>query len=225
MILYSIVEKSSLSDVKFPKRFGAEAIVELCNWYGKSAIRKIRIPKNYRNAELDLMLRTRRTRQELEILHRSKVVRVNVPEVLFADADRCELIMEYVSGGLLKDFHEADKDSRLSVFKKLGLYIARLHLANIIHGDLTTKNVIIECSSIRLIDFGLSFISDRLEDRAEDLHLLKQALKSSDSIGRAESDFENMFQGYQRVTNEGMVESIRKQISKIEQRGRYARVD
>ena len=47
------------------------------------------------------------------------------------------------------------------------------------HGDLTTKNAIIHGDRLVLIDFGLSFISDRLEDRGEDIHLLKQAIKSS----------------------------------------------
>ncbi|MDA4111247.1 MAG: phosphotransferase, partial [Thaumarchaeota archaeon] len=114
---------------------------------------------------------------------------------------------------------------RAKLFKSLGKMVARLHKKGIIHGDLTTKNVILSDDRMVLIDFGLSFISDRLEDKAEDLHLLKQALKSSSSVNIASRDFENVMSGYQTEIGEAFTKSLRKQISKIELRGRYAQVD
>ncbi|KAI8992251.1 hypothetical protein BDB01DRAFT_841611 [Pilobolus umbonatus] len=56
-----------------------------------------------------------------------------------------------------------------------------MHQLNIIHGDLTTSNLMIRDSnqSIVLIDFGLSFISSLAEDKAVDLYVLERAFLST----------------------------------------------
>ena len=212
--------------IEFETRVGAEAILELADWYGKPAIRKIRVPKKYRNKALDKILRTRRTREEVELLHNAKLCRVDCPHVYFADPERSEIIMEYVRGDLLKDVEEGRK-GREELLARLGVFAARLHSGEIIHGDLTTKNVIVsENGRLVIIDFGLSFMSDRVEDRAEDMHLLKQALISSSSSPTVASrDFELVLGGYATEAGAANTKLIRKQISEIERRGRYARVD
>ena len=206
----------------FETRQGAEAMIELAEWNGKLAIRKKRIPKTYRSEALDKKLRSRRTKEETELLHAAKLVRVDVPEVFFADPKSSEILMEYVQGILLKDIHER-KIAR-EIYKKLGIYAARLHSKGMIHGDLTTKNVIQSKDRTVLIDFGLSFVSDRLEDRAEDLHLLKQAIRSSGSNLSA-SYFDNVLTGYQKEAGIEQTLKVKKKILEIERRGRYARVD
>jgi Kae1-associated kinase Bud32 len=63
--------------------------------------------------------------------------------------------------------------------KTIGALIANLHDSNIIHGDLTTSNMIVNKKGMLFfIDFGLGYQSTRAEDMAVDLHLLRQALES-----------------------------------------------
>jgi len=213
------------SSSEFVPVLGAEARIDLVDWYGKIAIRKTRIPKKYRLESLDKQLRERRTKEEVEILYASKLAGVDCPKVYFADPESSEIIMEYVDGVLLKDLKNVRHSQKSKTFQKLGFYAAKLHAKGIIHGDLTTKNVILTKEGMVLIDFGLAFISDRIEDKAEDLHLLKQALKSSDSMRRAGAEFEDVMKGYESEAGEKTTETVRKQISKIERRGRYAQVD
>ena len=214
-----------LKSNEFSPLEGAEARIELVDWYGKPAIRKLRICKKYRNQLLDETLRARRTKEEAEILHFSKLAGVDSPEIFFADLNTFEIIMEFIPGRLLKDVGADEMAERGKFFEEAGRYAARLHREGIIHGDLTTKNIILSGERMVLIDFGLSFVSDRLEDKAEDLHLLKQALKSSSSTGIAARDFDNVMLGYQSEMGDVFTRKIRKQISKIEMRGRYARID
>ncbi|MGI0092356.1 MAG: KEOPS complex kinase/ATPase Bud32 [Nitrososphaerales archaeon] len=214
----------------FETRLGAEARIELTSWNGTPAIRKLRIPKSYRNQELDKILRTRRTKEEVELLHGAKLARVDCPEVYFADPMKSEIIMEYVRGDLLVAMRDEDgkeqRRKKRETLTRLGIFASRLHANGIIHGDLTTKNVIIAQDRIVVIDFGLSFMSVRIEDKAEDMHLLKQAIKSSSSSrGSANRDYEHVMKGYAKETGNKNTEVIRKQISEIERRGRYARVD
>ncbi len=211
-----------LADQTFETRLGAEARIELTEWYGKPAIRKIRIPKSYRSEALDKKLRARRTKEETELLHQAKLVRVEVPEVFFADPKSSEIIMEYVNGTLLKDIQE--RKVAKEIYTKLGIYAARLHSKGMIHGDLTTKNVIQSGTRTVLIDFGLAFISERLEDKAEDLHLLKQAIKSSGSK-LSTRYFDYVLDGYEKEAGKKEMLKVKDQILEIERRGRYARVD
>ncbi len=209
----------------FTPVLGAEARIDLIDWYGQVVIRKTRIPKAYRIEALDKQLRVRRTREEVEILHAAKLAGVDCPKIFFADPESSEIIMEYVTGVLLKDATNDKQFRKKEKYQRLGQYAAKLHAKGIIHGDLTTKNVILAEEGMVLIDFGLAFISDRIEDRAEDLHLLKQALRSSDSTRNASSEFEDVMKGYESEAGEKITMIVKGQISKIERRGRYAQVD
>ena len=200
---------------------GAEARIDLVEWNGMPAIRKIRIPKAYRNASLDRRLRTSRTKAEVELLHAAKLAGVCVPEVFHANPEDSEIIMEFVNGTLLKDV-KGGKLERI-IFETVGTFAARIHKRGIIHGDITTKNVIHSNKNTTLIDFGLAFFSDRLEDKAEDMHLLKQAIKSSGL--ETSVHFASALRGYEEESGPGVSASLRKQILEIERRGRYARVD
>lgn len=200
---------------------GAEAKIDLVDYYGRPAIRKFRTPKKYRLKELDQLLRTKRTKEEVEILFSAMLAGVRCPKVYFADPGSSEIILEYICGNLLKD----SPNSGRTTYVELGRMAGMLHSKGIIHGDLTTKNVILESGMPILIDFGLSFYSDRLEDKAEDLHLLKQALRSTEPDRRALLMFGYAMEGYCEIVggkNEGQV---KRQIAKIELRGRYAQVD
>ena len=202
-------------------KIGAEARIELVDWNGKKAIRKQRVPKEYRDPKLDEILRARRTKQEAELIHAAKGLDVESPYIYFVSPVTSEIIMEYVEGTLLKDADNSDNE----LYRRLGEYCASLHSGNIIHGDLTTKNVISSGSRLVLIDFGLAFYSDRLEDKAEDIHLLKQALKSSCDTKSATRYYDSFIEGYFANQSKEYMKKMFEQITEIEARGRYARVD
>ena len=147
--------------------------------------------------------------------------------------------------------------------------IAKLHDTDIIHGDLTTSNMILvekntasqindltvnlkdtiltniapkknlplnkssakesggvdfkashprakgEC--IFFIDFGLGFISHKFEDKAVDIHLLKQALEAK-HFKHWETLYKEFLKGYKTSKNS---EKTLTQLNKVEKRGRY----
>ena len=103
------------------------------------------------------------------------------------------------------------------MLKEFGRQISILHNHDIIHGDLTTSNVILHQDKVYLIDFGLSFYSTKIEDRAVDMHLLYQALEAKHYITFKE-DFVAILDGYKFSKNYKMVLD---RLKVVEQRGRY----
>lgn len=61
----------------------------------------------------------------------------------------------------------------------MGQMILRLHNVNIIHGDLTTSNMMISNDKLYLIDFGLAYTKPNAEDKAVDLYVLERAFVST----------------------------------------------
>ncbi len=211
----------------FQPKNGAEAKVYLAMWHGEPAVRKIRESKIYRNPSLDQSLRSKRTKQETVVLHSAKLGGVLCPKVMFADPERCEIVMEYIRGTHMKEIAQdpqCQKDPR-KLYLETGKTIARLHECKIAHGDLTTKNILIKEGKIHLIDFGLSFFSERIEDQAEDLHLLKQALVSMNPPSASTIAFSEVMRGYAIKAGKKKTRKLLEQILEIEKRGRYARVD
>lgn len=161
---------------------GAEAKIYLTD----SKIIKYRVKKDYRIQEIDEQLRTSRTRREAKILDKLHKFGF-VPKVIECD-DKEKLVIEYIEGPKLRDvldeIYLKNKSSALEICKEIGKKIRIMHDAHIIHGDLTTSNIMLNEkeknteNSVYFIDFGLSFISQKTEDKAVDLHLLKQALES-----------------------------------------------
>ena len=191
---------------------GAEAVIKL----KKNRIIKERIKKNYRIKEIDKKLRKFRTKRESNILR--KAVFVNVPKVYSVDDENMIIEMEYIKGMLLKDFlNKKNLNEILKIADILGDNIGKLHDNNIIHGDLTTTNLILKQDELYFIDFGLSFISHKAEDKAVDLYLLKQALTSS-FPQISEQMFNVILQSYH--THKQHHEVIER-LKKVEKRGRY----
>ncbi|MFQ6085448.1 MAG: Kae1-associated kinase Bud32 [Candidatus Bathyarchaeia archaeon] len=207
---------------KFVKK-GAEADLYLRDWYGLRVIVKERVVKTYRVPALDGAIRWSRTVRESRLLHKAKLAGVATPIVLFIDLPRTAIIMEYVDGRLLKDIlNEMPKEERIGLFQRIGRLIGRLHQADIVHGDLTTSNIIITPrNSVCFIDFGLSMSSSKLEDRAVDLHLMRTSLRST-HLRVADECFESLMDGYSEILGEASA-SVKKRIAGIERRFRYVR--
>ena len=192
---------------------GAEAIIYL----EKGKLVKERIAKGYRIPELDHKIRKQRTKSEAKLMKRSEGAGAFVPNVQVDDDFR--LVMEYLRGEKLKDvLNSMPTKKRNSVCEKIGEMIAKLHANGIIHGDLTTSNMILSNGDVFFIDFGLGKFSEKIEDHAVDLFLLYEALKSThfkvleECWGRILKAYEK---GYSRA------EDVSKRIEKIKKRRRY----
>ncbi|MDW8045138.1 MAG: KEOPS complex kinase/ATPase Bud32 [Nitrososphaerota archaeon] len=203
---------------------GAEASLYLTEYFGEKVIVKRRDAKTYRNPRLDEEIRKHRTLQESSFLIRARESGVPTPLVYFVDTKRGEIIMQYIEGRRMKEILDAESDESIDeLCIKLGQYIAKLHKRDLIHGDLTTSNFILSKDGhLVLIDFGLSFFSQRLEDKAVDLHLIKEVLTSAHKNSRR--IFMKILEGYSSVVGEDMVKVLLGKIREIELRGRYTRV-
>lgn len=192
---------------------GAESNIYLTKWYNKKAISKIRIPKIYRHRLLDDDLRRRRTISESKMITLAKEFGLRTPYIYFVDPFRAEIVMEFISGT------RASKVLTSSICNEIGKFVSTLHLFNIIHGDLTPANFIVN-RKITMIDMGLSFHSTRREDKAMDIRLFKEILKST--YYRYYSEFFGDFlDGYKSV-NSKELDKILERIDEIETRKRYA---
>ena len=192
---------------------GAESNIYLTKWYNKKAISKIRIPKIYRHRVLDDDLRRRRTISESKMITLAKEFGLRTPYIYFVDPFRAEIIMEYISGT------RASKVLTSSICNEIGKFVSTLHLFNIIHGDLTPANFIVN-RKITMIDMGLSFHSTRREDKAMDIRLFKEILNSTYQRYYTEF-FGDFLDGYKSV-NSKELEKILQRMDEIETRKRYA---
>jgi len=190
---------------------GAEAVLIK----EKEILIKHRVPKGYRLPVLDEDIRKKRTRHEGKILERA-AKSIPVPKILKIDEKEKKLDMEFINGKKLSQHLEKLKNYQ-TVCKTIGKTIAKLHDADIIHADLTTSNMILTDKKLYFIDFGLSYHSHRIEDKAVDLHLIKQALEAKHPT-IFESAFAAVLKGYATSKN---AKAVATQLIKVEKRGRY----
>lgn len=189
---------------------GAEAII-----YKKdNEIIKERFEKTYRHPVLDLNLRKRRTVSETKLISEARRQRVNTPQII--DTTEFEMVMEFIPGDKVRDV--LNKDNYQDICKKIGEQLSKLHNANVIHGDLTTSNFIWYDNKVYFIDFGLGSISKRVEDKAVDLHLMKQALESKHHE-IWEKCFDIVIENYDLPNKKEILERLKA----IEKRGRYVK--
>lgn len=225
---------------------------------------KQRIRKSYRLVQLDEKLRKQRTKREVRILQKAAAL-IPVPRVLTSST--YDIALEHIQGKKLSDALDSLPNA-LEVCKQIGISIAKLHDASIIHGDLTTSNMIYTESlpsqekdnrtldnvndttalkkfqneraggaheealdkhepsesevsgKLYFLDFGLSFESSRVEDKAVDLHLLKEALEAK-HFACAHEFFNAALQGYHASKNAALVLT---RLKAVEKRGRYKQV-
>ncbi len=197
---------------------GAEAKLILADGADGKYVIKDRVVKNYRIKELDEKIRKYRTRREASILDRAAKI-IPVPGVIVYDEDKKIIKMEFIEGKKLADCLDSFNDEeRLRICKIIGKQIALLHNNNIIHGDLTTSNMILKDDKVYFIDFGLGFIDSKPEHKAVDLHLMKQAIESK-HYKHAESSFNAIIESY--LENSDMSKEIKERLRVVQRRGRY----
>ncbi len=201
---------------------GAEASLFLEDWHNRKVIMKRRLPKKYRIPELDLMIRSQRTIHEPQIIHKAKEAGVPTPTILIVDVSEANIVMEYVEGKQVKEvLDEVSKEERRSLCKLIGRMIGRLHNNGIVHGDLTTSNMILTSfGKVVFVDFGLSERSIELESKGVDLHLMKRTLHST-HYKHAKESFKAIMEGYTESVGTEKTKKVNAKIREIEKRGRY----
>ncbi|MBI2549100.1 Kae1-associated serine/threonine protein kinase [Candidatus Woesearchaeota archaeon] len=190
---------------------GAEAVL----LQEKDAIVKERRPKQYRLPELDDVLRKQRTRREAKVMETLTLLKIPCPRLLaIDDKGRC-VTMENIKGSTLSDVLESAPYMQL--FTTIGKYVGLMHANHIIHGDLTTSNIMLTPEKeIVFVDFGLSFFSTKREDKAVDLHLLQQALASK-HYTIADACWSAFCKGYSSSPDH---KAILQRLAHVQQRGR-----
>jgi N6-L-threonylcarbamoyladenine synthase/protein kinase Bud32 len=190
------------------QRRGAEAVVT----FHDGMAEKRRVSKRYRVPALDKRLITERIRAEARLIHAAR--KGGVPTPVMSDITGDTITMEQVQGTLITD---ALSEKNL---REAGRMVGLLHAAGIMHGDLTTSNLIVRGSDARcvLIDFGLSLATQEIEQRGVDIHVLFQTIEST-APGRAGCLKSAFIEGY-RETFPGAGEVIDRE-HEIELRGRY----
>jgi TP53 regulating kinase-like protein len=201
---------------------GAEASLYLADWHDENVIMKKRLPKKYRLTRLDEQIRKYRTIHEPRLMHEAKKAGVPTPTIYLVDTKEATIIMKLVEGKQIKQLlSEASVSERENLCVALGKLIGRLHKQGIVHGDLTTSNMIQDHEGkIFFVDFGLGEKTKELEARGVDLHLMKRALQSV-HFRFAEECFRAVISGYSEVLDTETVKNVLDKIKEIEKRGRY----
>jgi len=192
---------------------GAEAVIIK----EKGIVLKKRLPKSYRIKEIDNKLLKTRTKKESNILKKLQNI-IPVPKILETNYKTHIISMEFIDGKKLSDnFDKFPKEKRKKVARAIGKQIAEMHNQHIIHGDLTTSNMILK-NKLYFIDFGLGYVHENIEHKAVDLHLLRQAFESK-HYKHAEESLKIILKEYKKHSKQG--EQILKRLTSVERRGRY----
>jgi len=196
---------------------GAEAMLSSTDYLDMDAIVKTRLPKRYRDAELDRSLRNARTRKEARLLREARIAGVRTPYVYDIDMHEASITMEFIRGPKLRDVLGRDMPGARTACEKIGLALARLHSSGISHGDLTTSNMILEGEEVCLIDFSLGNMPASDEDLGVDIHLLRRAFMSAHS--EVAELFDSLLSSYLRHNPGG--KAVVAKADDIQKRGRY----
>lgn len=196
---------------------GAEAKLYL----DKNLIIKNRVKKGYRIEQLDEKIRRFRTSLEANLISEARRTGVPTPMVLDADKNKYNITMEFIDGIRIKEYFSRCKESEIEkLSEQIGRQIAILHSSGIIHGDLTTSNMILKEGKIYFIDFGLGFFSRRIEDQATDLKLMKEAIQST-HFKILKQCWDNILKGYKKEYKDA--DKVIERVNEIERRVRYAK--
>uniref|UniRef100_A0A8C6UM10 non-specific serine/threonine protein kinase n=1 Tax=Neogobius melanostomus TaxID=47308 RepID=A0A8C6UM10_9GOBI len=221
MGLRKLLEKAELL------KQGAEARLYRTRFLGKPVIVKERFPKRYRHPVLDEKLTHRRTVQELRAILRCRKAGIPAPAVYFVDhSSHCIFLEEIVDSCTVRDYivstQQQTEGQQLGwLAERIGQILARMHDEDLIHGDLTTSNMLLKHTDgaerqLLLIDFGLSYISALPEDKGVDLYVLEKAFLSTHP--NTEELFERLLQSYTKASKKS--EPVIKKLDEVRLRGR-----
>jgi TP53 regulating kinase and related kinases len=194
---------------------GAEAKIFLNQ---KGNIVKDRIKKSYRIPEIENKITKSRTKKETKLLEKALKI-INVPKVFSDIKNQGRMIhMENIKGKKLSEnLDKFSLNQQIKIINQIAKNISKLHEKDIIHGDLTTSNMILKNEKIYFIDFGLGYISRKYEDRAVDIHLFKQALEA-----KHPKNYETLLKEFLKSYNTSEEsKKVLERLKAVEKRGRY----
>ncbi len=201
-------------------RVGAEARLDSANWLDREVVVKQRVAKGYRNPTLDRTIQALRIKNEVRLMFDARKAGISVPFIYSIDLAENRIVMQEIAGSRVKDALEQLPDEKaMRVCGAIGEIAGRLHEANIVHGDLTTSNMLLDGDQIVLIDFSLGSKSSELEDKGVDMHLLEEAFHSAHY--RRSALYEIVKDVYAKTYSEGG--AVLQKVKEIERRGRYTR--
>ncbi|KIJ53344.1 hypothetical protein M422DRAFT_73981 [Sphaerobolus stellatus SS14] len=248
----------SLLETLTPVSQGAEAKVYKCHLHGPDfppILVKHRFEKGYRHPTLDTSLTKGRVAGEARMLMKCLRSGVRVPGLRMVDAERGVIGIEWIDGQSLRVALGADEEGieleydgeaeeetieddapDLSEYgltidelmTKVGTELAKMHMADVIHGDLTTSNMMLRPrpdpssssspkSEVVIIDFGLAFVSNLVEDKAVDLYVLERAFASTHPD--SEPWFDTILQAYAKQSGKAW-NAISNRLDQVRLRGR-----
>jgi len=187
---------------------GAEATIDI----GPDRVTKRRAPKPYRHPALDDRLRRDRTVAEARLTALARRHGVPTPVVLDVDRDTHTLVLQTVGDA---DLRTAITDPRV---RAVARHLATLHGAGIVHGDPTVRNVRVDTDAtdrVFLIDFGLGYHSNDVEDHAMDLHVLAQ------SIAGTTTNADALIDAARAAYTDHGTDAVLDRLEAIDARGRY----
>jgi TP53 regulating kinase-like protein len=151
----------------------------------------------------------------------SRSLGVPTPAVYSVDLDNHTIMMDFIEGTQFKEIAgKVPKHELVSFSREFGRLIANLHIGNIVHGDPTTSNVIVDKNNkLWLVDFGLSEMNATIETKGVDLHLIQRALETT-HWDLQETMLEATLEGYSEVYG-GETEPVFTRMKEIRERGRY----
>ncbi|XP_063071685.1 EKC/KEOPS complex subunit TP53RK [Engraulis encrasicolus] len=208
---------------------GAEARVHRGTFLGKPTIIKERFSKRYRHPTLDEKLTHRRTTQEVRSILRCRKAGIRTPVVYFVDYSSHCIFLEDLEGSItVRDHIVSSQESGqdpvclAALAQDIGKILAKMHDEDVVHGDLTTSNMLLRQASgdgkseLVLIDFGLSFYSALPEDKGVDLYVLEKAFLSTHP--NTEELFQKLLKSYTESSKKAP--SVIKKLDEVRMRGR-----
>lgn len=196
---------------------GAEAELRRTDWHGRPAVEKVRLPKAYRHEGLDDAIRKARLRMEARLMSEARKAGIAVPVIYDVDLAGHRLVMEFVDGPQVKEVLQKRLDDPAEVARAVGRMAGTLHAHGLVHGDLTTSNMLWRDRRIYAIDLSMGEKTSSVESQGVDLRLLKEAWTSA-HFDLAEL-FDHVLAAY-REACPGAEAAIAK-MREIEERGRY----
>ncbi len=183
---------------------GAEAKIYSARIFGEELLVKKREVKSYRIPQLDVSIRKLRTKKEARVMSALLAAGIPVPRIIALG--EFTVYMERLDGKLMKDFRFGKQEIRNS-----GEILARMHGIDIVHGDFTPANIMVDAGEVHVIDFGLSEFSKDAEEKALDILLMKRSITPE--------MYKEFREGYAKVSKDS--KAILNRLAKIESRGRY----
>ena len=196
---------------------GAEARLYLTEYMGRKAVLKVREAKPYREEGPDLKILKERMRTECSLLSRAKKAGVRTPLILKIEPEKFSITTEFIEGPTLKQELLGKPKNAGALCALAGKNIALLHAADLVHGDLTTGNIIAHAGRLVFLDFGLGSISAKTEDKAVDILVFKKTFMSTHFA--LAGKWKYVERAYAQNYAKG--KEALKQLAKVEARARY----